>query len=162
MTWLIKRNCSASPRQLAIVLGSMVAVSLVIGVAFAALGFWMVLPFVGIELVAVAAAFLFYGRHAADAERIALTDRALSVERIEADHSVRWQFDPAWVRVEVDEQGKALGRRVRVHLAERGERVEVGRYLLDERRSELARELRNALDAARGPRSAAGGRQSLR
>lgn len=154
MTWLIKRNCSASPRQLAIVLGSLVAVSFAIGVAFAALGFWMVLPFVGIEVVAVVAAFLFYGRHAADAERIALTGSALSVERIEADEIVRWQFDPAWVRVEVDEHGEALGRRVRVHLAERGERLEVGRYLLDERRSELARELRNALNAVRRPPSA--------
>jgi uncharacterized membrane protein len=36
MTWLIKRNCSASPTQLAAVFGSLVAVSLVFGAAFAA------------------------------------------------------------------------------------------------------------------------------
>jgi uncharacterized membrane protein len=161
MTWLIKRNCSASPRQLAIVLGSLVAVSFAIGAVFAALGFWMVLPFVGLEVVAMMAAFLLYGRHAADAERIALSDGTLLVERIEANQSSRWEFDPAWVRVEVDEQGKALGRRVRVHLAQRGGRVEVGRYLLDERRWELASELRNALAATQGPAGLADRRESV-
>jgi uncharacterized membrane protein len=149
VTWLIKRNCSASPRQLAIVFGSMLAVSVLFGAVFAAFGFWLVLPFVGAEVVAVAAAFVCYAKHAADAERIALTDRVLRVERTEAQRSERWEFDPAWVRVEVEEQGKVLGRRVRVHLAAHGERVEVGRYLLDSRRSELAGELRRALSAAR-------------
>jgi len=63
-TWLVKRNCSASPRQLALVFGSLVAVSFAFGAGFAAQGLWMVLPFVGLELVAVAAAFICYGRSA--------------------------------------------------------------------------------------------------
>ena len=60
--WLIKRNCSASPRQLAGVLVSVVVISFAFGVAFATQGLWMVLPFVGLEVLAVAAAFIFYGR----------------------------------------------------------------------------------------------------
>lgn len=145
MTWLIKRNCSASPTQLAAVFGSLVAVSLAFGVVFAALGLWMVLPFVGLELVAVAAAFLCHARHAADAERIELADDRLTVERVEADRSRRWEFDPRRVRVEVEERGRGLGARVRVRLASRGERIEIGSHLLDEKRAALARELRTAL-----------------
>ena len=149
MTWLIKRNCSASPRQLAAVFGSLVVVSFAFGAAFAALGLWMVLPFVGLELVAVAAAFLCHARHAADRERIELAADKLTVERVEADRHHRWEFDPRWVRVEVDEQGKGWGARVKVRLASRGEQVEVGRHLLDEKRAVLARELRTALKSAR-------------
>jgi len=80
---LIKRNCSAGARQLALVFASLVAVSFTFGVAFAAQGLWMVLPFVGLEIVAVAAAFLAYGRHAVDFDRIELRDVRLIVERNE-------------------------------------------------------------------------------
>jgi uncharacterized membrane protein len=149
MTWLIKRNCSASPRQLALVFGSLVVVSFAFGAAFAVLGLWMVLPFVGLELLAVAVAFLCYGRHAADRERIELGADKLTVERVEAERHRRWEFDPRWVRVEVDEQGKGWGARVKVRLASGGEQVEVGRHLLDEKRAVLARELRTALKSAR-------------
>jgi uncharacterized membrane protein len=145
MTWLIKRNCSASPMQLAAVFGSLVAVSFTFGAVFAALGLWMVLPFVGLELVAVAVAFLCYGRHAADVERIELDARCLSVERVEADRRTRWELDPRRVRIELDERGQGWGARVRVRLESRGERIEVGRHLLDENRRQLARELRSAL-----------------
>jgi uncharacterized membrane protein len=148
MTWLIKRNCSASPTQLAAVFGSLVAVSFAFGVVFAMLGLWMVLPFVGLELVAVAVAFLCYGRHAADAERIELADDRLTVERVEADRCWRWEFDPRRVQVEVEERGKGLGASVRVRLASRGEQIEIGSHLLDEKRAELARQLRTALKRA--------------
>ena len=148
MTWLIKRNCSASPTQLAAVFGSLVAVSFAFGLVFAVLGLWMVLPFVGLELVAVAVAFICYGRHAADVERIELADDRLTVERVEAEHRRRWEFDPRRVRVEMDERGKGSGAGVRVRLASRGERIEIGRHLLDEKRAVLARELRTALKSA--------------
>jgi len=148
MTWLIKRNCSASPTQLAAVFGSLVAVSFAFGAVFAALGLWMVLPFVGLELVAVAVAFLWHGRHAADVERIELADDTLTVERVEADRRRRWEFDRRRVRVEVEERGKGFGASVRVRLASRGERVEIGSHLMDEKRAALARELRTALNGA--------------
>jgi len=149
LTWLIKRNCSASPTQLAAVFGSLVAVSFAFAAVFAALGLWMVLPFVGLELVAVAVAFVCYARHAADIERIELANGRLVVERIEADRSSRWEFDQRRVRVEVDERGRGLGARVQVRLASRGEPIEIGRHLLDEKRAALARDLRTALKGAR-------------
>jgi uncharacterized membrane protein len=142
---LIKRNCSASPTQLAVVFGSLVAVSFAFGAVFAALGLWMVLPFVGLELVAVAVAFLCYGRHAADAERIELASDRLTVEQLDGEERRRWDFDPRSVRVVVDEQGKGWNARVKVHLAARGAQVEIGRHLLDVKRASLARELRTAL-----------------
>jgi len=152
MTWLIKRNCSASPKQLAWVFASLVAVSFLFGGTFAAFGLWMVLPFVGLEILAVAAAFLIYGRHAADIERIDLAAGRLTIERIEADRCSRWESDSRRVRVEVEELGRVPGARVRVHLATARWRIEVGRYLVNEKRAVLAHELRAALGRRRALR----------
>ena len=149
-TWLIKRNCSAGPRQLAVVFGSLVAVSFAFGLGFAAAGLWMVLPFVGLELIAVGAAFFCYGRHAADFERIAIEPHVLSVEHVEATHKRRWEFDPRVSHVQVETRGRRWGQRVRVFLLAPATRLELGRYLLDQRRLVLGREVNGALLRARG------------
>lgn len=146
--WNVKRNCSASPAQLAAVFASIVGLSFVFGVAFAAQGLWLVLPFVGLELLAVAAAFVCYGRRAADFERVLLSASTLSVERAEGPNTTRWQCPVEWARVELEEAGAGWMRRVRVSIVARGERVEVGRHLPAERRALLARELRAALRGA--------------
>jgi len=147
--WLIKRNCSAGPRQLAIVFGSMVALSFGFGLGFAAFGLWMVLPFVGLELIAVGVAFFCYGRHAADFERISVAPSALSVEQVDGSHSRRWQFDPRVARVQTETHGRFWGKRVRIYLVAPEIKLELGRYLLDCRRTLFARELEGTLMRAR-------------
>lgn len=148
-TWLIKRNCSAGPRQLAVVFVSLVGVSFAFGVGFAAFGLWMVLPFVGLELIAVGTAFFFYGWHAADFERIAIAPGAVSVERVEGAHTRRWEFDPRVSHVQVQARGRQWGQRVRVYLRSPAATLELGRFLLDQRRSQLAGEISGALMRAR-------------
>src|SRR5262245_48230471 len=68
----VKRNCSISPQALAWLLALTAAFSFGIGIGFAVFGAWPVLPFVGLEVAALAAAFYVNGRHAADYERFAL------------------------------------------------------------------------------------------
>jgi len=148
--WNVKRNCSASPAQLAAVFASMVGVSFVFGVAFATQGMWLVLPFVGLELLAVAAAFVCYGRRATDYERVELAGSTLTVERAEGSNTERWQCPAAWARVEVEQSGAGWMNRVRVCIVARGERVEVGRHLPADRRALFARDLDAALRALPG------------
>jgi uncharacterized membrane protein len=148
-TWLIKRNCSAGPRQLAVVFGSLVAVSFAFGLGFAVFGLWMVLPFVGLELIAVGAAFFCYGRHAADFERISIEPGVVSVEHVEGTQTHRWEFDPRVSHVEVERSGR-WGKRVRVFLLAPSIKLELGQYLLDQRRLILGREIDGALMQARG------------
>jgi uncharacterized membrane protein len=145
MTWVLKRNCSASPMQLAIVFGSLVGVSFVFGAAFAALGFWMILPFAGLELAAIAAAFVWIGRHATDVERIELSDDRLVVESVEGARRSRWEFDAARVRVRLEQRGRGDQADVRVQLTGPGQLVEIGRHLINTRRLRLASELQGAL-----------------
>ena len=146
--WMLKRNCSASPQQLALVFGSIVLLSFLIGAAFAAFGLWLVLPFVGLELLAVAVAFVCYGRHAADFERIEFGGGEVRVERHEGGQVDRSRFVLPWTRVELDEAGRGWMRRVRLFIVARGTRVEVGRHLPEPRRRQLAQELKQALREA--------------
>lgn len=136
--WTLKRNCSASPGQLALVFGSIVALSFLIGIAFAAFGLWLVLPFVGLELLAVAAAFLCYGRHAADFERIEFEGGEIRVERHDGGAVEKTRLAATWARVESERPG-------RLFLAAHGTRVEIGRHLTAWRRQRLATELKQAL-----------------
>jgi uncharacterized membrane protein len=57
-------------------------------------------------------------------------------------------FDLPWVRVEISQRGTDLGARVKVELVSARQRVEIGRYLVDVRRTALGQELRAALSSA--------------
>ena len=145
--WIIKRNCSASPRQLAAVFASIVALSFAIGVGFAVYGLWLVLPFVGLELIVLAAAFLCFGRHAGDYEVLALQAGQLRLEQVCGSRRSNWQIAAPRVRVETD-AGADGASSARLFLVAADRRVEFGAALLDERRRRLAHELNRALRSA--------------
>jgi uncharacterized membrane protein len=57
-------SCSISPQGLALVFVLLGATSIGIGVGFAAVGAWLVLPFAGLEVLALAVAFFALARRA--------------------------------------------------------------------------------------------------
>jgi uncharacterized membrane protein len=132
---VLKRNCSMSPKALAGVFAALALVVLAIGAGFALLGAWLVLPFAGLEVLLLGAAYVLYARHAADYERIELESGHLRVEVADGERTARYELDSAKVFVE---EG-------RVVLRDAKEELEVGRYLGAEARVELAAELRQRL-----------------
>ncbi len=140
----VKRNCSMSPQALAGLLALVAGTSFAIGVAFALHGAWPILPFVGLEIAALAAAFYAHGRHAADYERIALADGALVVRIRDGERTEEHRFDPHWVRVVASD----AGRGVRLALRSHGRELEIGRHLDAPGRERLATALRGRLAAA--------------
>jgi uncharacterized membrane protein len=138
--WLLKRNCALSPLQLGVFYLTLVFVSLLIGSVFALLGAWMVLPFSGLEMIALGAALVIYGRHALDHERVVLNDCGLTVETVDAGRRTVTRLNPYWVQVVTES-----GFRSAVYLRDQGLRVAVGRHLDDAGRRRFAQELRRAL-----------------
>lgn len=138
---LLKRNCSISPADLLWVFGAIAGVTLGIAAVFAALGAWMILPFAGIEVLALGFAFAWNGRHAGDYERIELGESGLNVEVCESDSVARHEFNTAWASVRLAGEGHSM----RVLLGEPGRSLEVGRHLRLEGRRDLAGELRKRL-----------------
>lgn len=142
--WLLKRNCSLAPGQLAVIFGSLATVSLGISAAFAAMGAWLVVPFACIEVLALGVAFVVYARHAADYERIVLCRDCLLVETCRGDRLRREQCAPAWTRVEY-----GGSRRELIGLVAAGRRIDVGRFVPESERPGLARQLRRQLHGIR-------------
>jgi uncharacterized membrane protein len=61
---ILKRSCSMSPAGLATAFAVLAVLTLAIGVGFAVVGAWLVLPFAGLEALMLAVAFFLYARRA--------------------------------------------------------------------------------------------------
>ncbi|HEY3596509.1 MAG TPA: DUF2244 domain-containing protein [Paraburkholderia sp.] len=138
--WLMKRNCSVSPRQFVWFYVSLALFSLAIAFLLVLCGAWLVLPFTGVELLALGVAFAVYARHAVDYERIRLYPNRLVVEQVSAEQVTQFEFNPRWVRVE-----PGTAPRDRIKLVSRGESIVIGLHLAQYRRAEFANELRRWL-----------------
>ena len=143
LQWLMKRNCSITPRQLVAVYASICAVSLAISLVFMVQGAPFVLVFASIELTAVGVALLVFARHAGDGETLTLAGRTFSVEQHFGTRVARTDFTAEWLSVE-----PAGGQGSLLQLSGEGRTVRVGRFLRPEMRPALARELRRALRLA--------------
>ncbi|NUU02637.1 DUF2244 domain-containing protein [Herbaspirillum robiniae] len=143
--WILKRNCSIAPRQLAWVFAILCAVSLAIALAFTVHGAWTILIFSVIELSAVGIAFLMYARHATDREHVVLEDDCLIVEVTQAGEANLVRLDLRRARIDFPGARQAL-----VGLESSGMRVEVGRFMSEWKRREFARELERELSVRIG------------
>jgi len=140
---ILKRNCSISPAGLAGVFLALAAVTLGIGAAFALVGAWLVLPFAGLEVMLLGAAYLLYARRAADYERIELEAGRLTVEVAQAEKVTRYEMDARMARVCLE------GSRVWLRGGARGQ-LELGRHLNARGREILAGELARRLQTRSG------------
>lgn len=138
--WVFKRNCALTPRQFGAWLGTLAGTALLIAGLWAAWGAWFVVPFAVVEVGALAAAYLAYGRHAGDYERIEATRGRLTVETSSGAHLERVEREPGWVRVEY-----GGSRHEPIRLVTGKEEIAVGRFVPDDRKAELARQMRAAL-----------------
>jgi uncharacterized membrane protein len=147
--WILKKNCSITPKQLAQAYMALCGASFLVAGYFFIRGAWVVMAFATIEMAAVAAAFIYFGRHANDRECISLGEAGLIVELIEAEQSRQFRMDPFRTRVAIPRPTQRL-----IGLEANDERVEVGRYLPERRRREFAQELsRELVDYRLGDRT---------
>lgn len=114
--------------------------SFLVATYFVMHGAWVVMVFALLEMSAVAAAFLYFGRHATDRECISLSEAELLVELVQAEQSLSFRLDPRRTRVAIPEPRQRL-----IRLEANGERVDVGRYLTERKRQEFAKELNREL-----------------
>ena len=138
--WLLKRNCSLTPRQTMISWAVLVAMSLGVGLFCTWHGASLVLVFTALEITAVTAAFVLYSRHATDFDRVVLDQGLVTIDKMRGGRTRQYQLEALWLRVTPPAR-----RRDPVRLTARGVSVEVGSYLLEPQRRLLAKDLREAL-----------------
>ncbi len=142
--FVARRNNSLSSTDRMWIFGCVCAFSTSIALAFAAFGAWPVMPFTGLEMAVLYAAFRYVDRHASDYEIIEIRGDRVRIEtRVGSQvHSV--EFNRHWAQlVTSDGSGEP-----RLALRSHGREVEFGRHLTSKDRERVARELRQQLRRA--------------
>jgi uncharacterized membrane protein len=115
-----------------------------ISVAFALNGFWPVLPFAGLELLALGAAFYLCHSRSQWREIVSINAELVSVEKGRRQAEERWECPSFWARVQL-EKSPIAWYPSRLVIAYQGRRVEIGRFLSDDERAALAVELKQGI-----------------
>jgi uncharacterized membrane protein len=147
---------SLPPRGFHIMLLLLGLLSLAVGIGFVSIGAWPVCGFFGIDVAAIYVAFRLSYRSARQREILRLTGDDFTVERVGVyGERRRWQFQPFWLRVVLEERTDESNRLV---IASHGRRLVIGEFLGPPIRREVAATLRAALaswHAALNPASSA-------
>jgi uncharacterized membrane protein len=162
---VIGPNASMSPRQALLFFSGMCLVCLGIALMFAARGYWPVLPFAGLELLALGAALVVVLRRNRYREVLWFEGGRVRLEcgLVGQGARVRCEWPRSSLRVWL-EPGPHPGSATQLVLASGAQRTVVGGCLTDAERAALARRLRELIhpawveagtpDGARGLRQA--------
>lgn len=142
-------NCAMSAKATAGFFASIAAVSLSIALGLAAMGFWPVLPFAGLELAGLATALWWTRRRAQDREFIEISGDSVLIERhrhrhqgLEVAESVT--LARPWTQVRL-EAGRSALEPTRLMVGAHGRWWRVGEFLPPDERAGLGRRLREVL-----------------
>lgn len=134
---------SLNQRGFVILMAVIVVFNAIVATRFVTLGLWPVLPFLGLDVAAIAFAFLVNYRAGRETEHIWLDRTALRVRSISAKGKARdWSFEPSWVRVQVDERARPRGR---LTITSHGKGVGIAEFLSPRERRDIAKALGAAL-----------------
>ena len=136
------RNNSSSRLVRLLVFGSLGVFTLLVAVGFMLAGAWPVLPFAGLECVALLLAYSWLQRHDSDYELISASGDDVVVEMRFGGRLERHRLSRYWARVIIEVRPD---RRTRVFLRSHGREVEFGRLLPDDARVATAKRLRTRL-----------------
>lgn len=145
---IAKPNNSMSPRDTLMLVMGLAVLCFIIAIAFARMGAWLVLPFAGLEILAISYAFYYIQLHADDFDSITIEEDKVVVEKRNDKQFTTTVFQRHWAQVSVRDVasgGGAIGKRglfIRSH----GKEVEFGKnFINDEQRDVLALELKKKL-----------------
>jgi len=141
---VIEPNCSLTWRESLIFFSGISVVSLTVAGFFASMGLWLVLPFAGLELLALGGCLYHTACRLRVRELILISERTVRVER---GRSCPWgvsEFPRGWARV-THCRGTHDWYPSRLTIGTAGRNVEVGAFLNESERQLLAAELTRLL-----------------
>ncbi|SEP91152.1 Uncharacterized membrane protein [Solimonas aquatica] len=147
---VIGPNASLSVTQAWLFMGLTALVSMVIGIAMVSQGLWPVLPFAGLELLALGAGLYVSVRRNAYREVIRFGEETVYIEFGALGRGVlaSASLPRYWVRAVLEAGGSAHAP-TQLALVYAGQRVRIGRCLTDEERELLHQRLQDLLSSTR-------------
>ena len=141
---VIRPNRSMGWRQVQLFFAFMTAVVLTVAGAFAWMGYWPVLPFAGLELVVLATALWLCASSGTVTEVVSVDDATVRVERGRRELTRVWESPRTWAQIRLL-RARIAWHPSRLVLRSHGRQIELGGFLNEQERTDLAGELRRAI-----------------
>lgn len=142
---LLRPNPPMARRDRMIFLGMMAAIMGGYAVLLASRGFWLVLPFAGLELGALALALQVSARRASRVESVEIDERNLRIRRENPSSTATAAFASGWARVRLT-PGRGRWHAHRLEVGSHGHWIELGRFLTEAERRRAADIMVRALE----------------
>lgn len=134
---IIEPNRPMSWQTLVLLYLLMVFVSLVIGLAYFHIGLTLVLPFCGLEMLALGAALYVTSWRGSIREVVTVDEKSVAVESGRDKPTQRYEFQRPWTQV-ILERPSISWHPSRLLIRSHGRQVEIGTFLNEEERRGLA------------------------
>ncbi len=115
-------------------------VSFSIASIFAFLGYWMVIPFSGLEMLALGIGLYVVNKKIYAQEVVTFIEDKIKVEKGCRRPDQAWEFDRHWARITVEVQ-ESRPKKQKIFIGSHGKKVELGSFLHDSEKESLAFEL---------------------
>ena len=134
------RSLCAHSRFVLLIILSIIPILIAAG--FAIIGLWPVLPFVGLELFALAFAFYCLNRHDNDYESITIAQDIVVIEK-RSHHSItQFVFNVYWVQVRII---RAKNGCLRLNFRSQGKEIQFGQHMDNQACTDLAQRIKKIL-----------------
>lgn len=122
----------------------MAAISFGIAGMFALQGLWLILPFAGLEILALTIGLYMCSLRCRDQEVITIGDNLVTIEKGRQKPKEAWQFERTWVNLELV-KSPLQGHPSKLFIRSKGKETEIGRCLTNDERKSLSESLAKAL-----------------
>ena len=141
---MIRPNRSLSVRQALQVYVVIALCCLGIAVFYAMHGYWPVLPFAGLEVLVLGVAFYLTLQRSRTREVVSVGREVVKVEKGRERPQESWECPRAWAQVRL-QRSRIAWYPSRLDILFQGRQVEIGSFLNEVERQELAFELQQAI-----------------
>ena len=142
--YIIQPNQSLSQRGMLFVLLAFGVIMGVFALRLAYMGFWLIIPFLALDLIAVAAAFYFIQKKCCIRESVRIDEKQLRIGHHEMRNRKAWAFDLHWVRIKLQQHAHPW-QPSRLLIGSHGKWIELASFLTNEERESLSIELNRSI-----------------
>jgi len=137
-------NMSANWRTTKIILWFISFITLLIALTFSFFGLWLILPFAGLEVLALFAFSYWVAYQCCRKEVITIKDNQLTVEKGHHCPQFTWRTELFWTRLIIDRPA-FRGHPFKLYLRSKEQRLEIGEFLNEDDKKQLISVLRDVV-----------------
>jgi uncharacterized membrane protein len=145
-TIVLKPNNSASWRLNMVIFGSLSFALLLVSLIYASFGLWLVLPFAGLEIIALFVCIYLRLRANHSIEVITFDETTVIVERGFNRAEKSWKYHRLWTKIFV-RKPDYKGHPKRIFIRSHGKELELGSFLNKQDKEILIKDLQGAVYA---------------